>query len=99
MASAFPHRAYPYFSELQTYWQTEKQGLRLMDRFETVQKIFTANGITAQYRNYPDVNFANWPTAYYGNNYPRLQQVKKRYDPANIINYQQSIKNEPWFGQ
>jgi FAD binding domain/Berberine and berberine like len=92
MEAAFPHRAYPYFSELQTYWDTPAQSKRLLEKFAAVQTVFTANGITAQYRNYPDVNFTNWQSAYYGNNYQRLQQVKKKYDPDNIINHQQSIQ-------
>ncbi|MEP7254255.1 MAG: FAD-binding oxidoreductase [Ferruginibacter sp.] len=91
-AAAFPHRAYPYFSELQSYWETPAQGKRLMEKFAAIQSLFFANGITAQYRNYPDINFSNWQTAYYGNNYNRLQQVKKKYDPQNIINHPQSIQ-------
>jgi len=90
-AAAFPHRAYPFFSELQTYWETEKQETRLLERFQQVQEMFTANGISAQYRNYPDVNFKNWEEAYYGAGYARLQQIKKKYDPANVFRYEQSI--------
>lgn len=91
-ASSFPHRAYTFFSELQAYWESPAQEKRLMDKFEAIQNIFSENGIKAQYRNYPDVNFINWQAAYYGNNYSRLQQVKKRYDPFNIINHPQSIQ-------
>jgi FAD/FMN-containing dehydrogenase len=92
-AAAFPHRAFPYFSELQTYWENDKQSVRLLEKFQQVQNIFTANGIHTQYRNYPDINFKNWDTLYYGTNYTRLQQVKNKYDPANIIRHDQSVKN------
>ena len=92
-AAAFPHRAFPYFSELQTYWDTDKQGIRLMEKFETVQNLFNNNGIKTQYRNYPDINFNNWESLYYGDNYAKLQQVKNKYDPNNIIRHEQSIKN------
>ena len=91
--AAFPHRAFPYFSELQTYWQNDTQSAKLLKRFREVQDIFKANGITTQYRNYPDINFTNWNQLYYGNNYARLQQVKNRYDPQNRIRHEQSIKN------
>jgi UDP-N-acetylenolpyruvoylglucosamine reductase len=97
-ASAFPHRAFPYFSELQTYWEVPKQEKRLIERFEAVQKIFTDNGITAQYRNYPDINFKNWPSLYYGSNYARLQAVKRKYDPSNLIRHEQSVNNDGLFG-
>lgn len=92
-ASAFPHRAFPYFSELQTYWDTEKQAPRLLQKFQEVQEFFIANGITTQYRNYPDINFKNWDALYYGSNYSRLQQIKNRYDPHNLVRHDQSIKN------
>ena len=92
-ASAFPHRAFPYFSELQTYWETPKQEARLAERFQQVQQIFISNGNTAQYRNYPDINFINWPEMYYGSNYKRLQQLKNKYDPNNLFRFEQSIKS------
>ncbi len=91
-ASSFPHRAYPYFSELQTYWENPAQQSKLLSRFQQVQEVFSSNGITAQYRNYPDINFNNWQDAYYGSNYERLQQVKATYDPNNIFRFQQSIQ-------
>jgi len=91
-ASAFPHRSFPYFSELQTYWELPRQEVLLLDRFQQVQQIFIDNGITSQYRNYPDINFINWPEMYFGNNYKRLQQLKSKYDPNNLFRYEQSIK-------
>jgi FAD/FMN-containing dehydrogenase len=90
--AAFPHRAAIYFSELQTYWEQEKQSNYLLERFQTVQQIFSNNGINTQYVNYPDINFKNWPSQYYGNNYARLQLVKAKYDPADVIRHAQSIK-------
>lgn len=90
--SAFPHRAFTYFSELQTYWDAPAQAAKLLEKFQQVQMMFIDNGIKAQYRNYPDINFKNWEEMYYSANYVRLQQVKKKYDPSNIIRYEQSIK-------
>lgn len=90
--SSFPHRAYTYFSELQTYWDAPVQEKKLLEKFQLVQDMFTSNGIIAQYRNYPDINFKNWQGMYYGANYGRLQQVKRRYDPDNLFRFEQSIK-------
>lgn len=53
------------------------------------------------YINYPDNDVADparnrsgvpWHTLYYKDNYPRLQQVKRRWDPANLFRHNLSIK-------
>lgn len=89
--SSYSHREQKYLSELQTYWQYPSQADRMINAFEEVQQIFYANGIKQQYRNYPDIQLKNWESAYYGENYRRLQKVKSRYDLENIFRYEQSI--------
>jgi FAD binding domain-containing protein/berberine-like enzyme len=90
-ASSYSHRGQNYLSELQTYWRQESQTDKMIKSFEEVQQIFHANGIKQQYRNYPDINLINWESAYYGENYNRLQKVKNKYDGRNIFRYEQSI--------
>ncbi|MFD3546479.1 FAD-binding oxidoreductase [Streptomyces sp. NPDC058655] len=52
------------------------------------------------YVNYPDVDITDttqnrsgvaWSTLYYKEHYPRLQQIKKTYDPKNVFRHSQSI--------
>ena len=43
------------------------------------------------YQNYIDKNLTHWQQAYYGSNYKRLQQVRKKYDPHHFFNFPQAI--------
>jgi aclacinomycin oxidase len=51
--------------------------------------------------NHPDTDLVDpelnrtgvsWSTIYYRDNYPRLQKVKKRWDPLNVFHHALSIK-------
>lgn len=90
--SAYPHRSFPYLSELQSYWDNASAEKKFLTAFEEIQQLFVNKGITAQYRNYPDINFPNWETAYYGKNYAKLQEIKSKYDPEDLFHYEQSVR-------
>ncbi|GAA2587525.1 BBE domain-containing protein [Actinomadura fulvescens] len=51
--------------------------------------------------NYPDVDLSDpawntsgvpWSTLYFGDKYPRLQQIKRRWDPLNVFRHRQSVE-------
>jgi aclacinomycin oxidase len=53
--------------------------------------------------NHPDMDLADpnlntsgvaWSTLYYKENYPRLQQIKAKYDPKNVFRHSLSIQGD-----
>ncbi|WP_020560032.1 FAD-binding oxidoreductase [Thiofilum flexile] len=90
--AAYPHRAYNFLGEFQVYYQTAKDTPKAEALANTIQKQLSTAGITAHYRNYPDISLVNWEQAYYGDSYPRLQRLKQQLDPHNRIRHPQSIK-------
>ncbi len=90
--SAYPHRQFTYLSELQSYWDNPSQEKKFISAFEEIQNLFRSSGVSAQYRNYPDINFPDWETAYYGNNYAKLQEIKSKLDPDDLFRFEQSVR-------
>jgi len=43
------------------------------------------------YQNYVDAKITDWPQAYFGANYRRLQRVKAAYDRGNLFHHPQSV--------
>lgn len=90
--SCYPHRRFGFISELQAYWQRPEQQADLMQVSTQIQERIRAAGIQAQYVNYCSRDFPQWWLAYYGDNYARLQAVKRHYDPDDCIRYPQSVR-------
>ena len=94
---AYPHRTFPYLGESQAYWESSRHGAVLQEAIGRMRAHIAEAGITRHYANYPDLAFKDWPTAYYGaENYARLQQLKRRYDPENRIRHPQSVQLPDW---
>jgi hypothetical protein len=91
-AGAYPHRAWPYLGEAQAYWNNPSHAAKLQAAIARIREHIARAGIDRHYANYPDLAFADWPKAYYRESYPRLQELKKRYDPENLVRHPQSVR-------
>ena len=49
------------------------------------------HGSGRAYPNFPDPLLDDWPRAYHAGNFERLREVKRRYDPADVFSFDQSI--------
>lgn len=90
--SAYPHRSWPFLGELQSYWDDPSRRDGLVASVKELRLALEGAGVTAHYRNYPDLTLSHWERAYYGDTYPHLQKLKARYDPDDLIRHPQSVR-------
>lgn len=94
-ATAFPHRTASATAQYIVNWSadagaaTERASLAWLRGFRESMRRHAGEGA---YVNYVDPDLADWPRAYYGGNYPRLQKVKATYDPGGLFTFPQSIR-------
>jgi hypothetical protein len=91
-ATAFVHRAPLFYVSVIAQWSRDE---------DTADNVAWADELAAAlrphltgevYQNYADAELADWPAAYYGANYPRLQRVKAAYDAHDVFRHPQSIR-------
>lgn len=91
-SAAYPHRHYLFLGEFQVYYERSSDTIKAEALVNQIQQQFTQAGIRAHYANYPDLGLKNWAWAYYAEAYPRLQALKRKLDPNNLIQHPQSIR-------
>ncbi|HTJ35137.1 MAG TPA: FAD-binding oxidoreductase [Dactylosporangium sp.] len=91
-ATAFAHRSALHYVSIIAQWPGEEESaanVAWVDDFATALRPHLTGEV---YQNYADRDLADWPAAYYGANYPRLQRVKQEYDPSDVFHTPQSIR-------
>lgn len=91
--TAFYYRDSNYIISIQSVWENpiyaEENKLWVANRLNYLE-ILTRGS----YVNFPYSPLMNYEKKYYGGNVCRLRCVKEKYDPYNIFNYPQSIKEQ-----
>jgi hypothetical protein len=95
--TAFPHRNALFYAEPGAGWGTrgdDDSG----DAITPIAQAWIAEFsqalrpyVNGAYVNVPNIGMQDWQTAYWGRNFDRLCQIKAKYDPHNIFQYEQSI--------
>jgi FAD/FMN-containing dehydrogenase len=89
-ATAFPHRGALGVLQFVQSWSPDAPTAQSV--FRAYYQSVRALAGTAAYANYADPDLADWPQAYYGANYARLQRVKRAYDPRELFTFPQAIR-------
>ncbi len=93
-ATAFVHRNAYFDIFTDSFWQKDSdkpEAFRwLKDYYESapMRDIWSNH----YYQNYVNSEYKDWQHGYFGENYARLQQVKREWDPENCFHYEQSIE-------
>ncbi len=93
-ATAFVHRNALFMAQYTTTWRTGATSSGVANQHAWLRSFYASMRpyVSGQaYQNYVDPDLKNWSQAYYGANYPRLQQVKAKYDPHQLFNFPQAI--------
>ena len=95
-ATSFPYREAVYNVGLQLYILQENDYKSFLQQVEYVTTTMwprISQYLTGAYLNYPmnSLSKEEYPTLYFGQHLQRLIQIKQKYDPYNIFNYEQSI--------
>lgn len=91
-ATAFVHRSALHYVSVISMWQEDADTAANVAWADDLAGALRPHLTGEVYQNYADSDLAEWPSAYYGANYPRLQQIKRRYDPDDFFHHAQSIR-------
>jgi FAD/FMN-containing dehydrogenase len=88
-ATAFVHRDALFSMQYLSYWSGgSAAALQWIRGFYTGMRPYVSG---FAYQNYIDPDLTTWKHAYYGANYARLTNVKRKYDPDFFFRFRQAI--------
>jgi FAD/FMN-containing dehydrogenase len=90
-ATAFPHRDASYIVHATKTVLDETTRSSSEQALQAVMASLESHASGGIYVNYPEADLENWSSAYWGENLPRLQAIKRQIDPDDLFHHAQSI--------
>lgn len=90
-ATAFPHREASFAIQSQVILRESDDREALTASNEAMRSVLEAQATGGVYANYPDLSLSDWGRKYWGNNLPRLKEIKARHDPEAVFDHAHSI--------
>ncbi|MFF7498527.1 FAD-binding oxidoreductase [Streptomyces lavendulae] len=92
--TAFVHRGNAFLAQYLVYWPQSAPAAEVARHQAWLDGLWQdlrpwAGG--AAYQNYADPKLAGWRGAYYGSNLPRLEAVRRAYDPDRLFRFPQAV--------
>jgi hypothetical protein len=97
-ANAFVHRDVDLMFKCEVNWEPQDApdlvaaNLKWLEEFHAAMQPYLAGGA---YQNFTDRTQRDWQHAYYGQNFARLVEIKRNWDPDNLFHFPQSIPLAP----
>jgi hypothetical protein len=93
-ATAFVHRDADFLYKCEVIWEPQDDpgliaaNLEWLTGYHAAMQPYFSGGA---YQNFPDRTQEDWQHAYYGQNFDRLVETKRAWDPENLFKFEQSI--------
>jgi hypothetical protein len=91
--TAFFWRKGEYAANIKLSWSHPSQSNHMLEFEQKCKKLLEPHALQgkAAYANYIDDTVLHWEKAYYGDNYEKLRQIKKMWDPDRDWHFPQAI--------